>query len=49
MGKSTKSTLDKLQNDVKVLQKFEMMKLIGGKTKSTKWNTDKGIGGIVPQ
>lgn len=49
MGKSSKSTLDKLKNDVKVLEKFEMGKIIGGKTKGTKWNNSNGISGIVPQ
>ncbi len=48
MGKSTKSTLDKLKDDVRVLEKLEMNHIIGGKTKSSSnWNT--GCKGIVPQ
>lgn len=49
MGKSDKSTLDKIKDDVRVLQKLDMNQIVGGKDKSktTKWNS--GCKGIVPQ
>ncbi len=57
MGKSTKSTLDKLKfdlADINVLDQDDLDKIRGGKNtpttiinNNTKWNT--GIGGIVPQ